>query len=72
MAVDPIVVVVERFKERYNLSGDDFAELNEKYSVLDFIYDCCESGCRTGTDSILDDIHEYIEKQKLAEEDNIN
>ena len=72
MAVDPIVVVVELFKERYNLSAEEFIELNARYSLLDYISDCCESFCRTGDDGILGDIQEYIEKQKLAEQDKID
>jgi len=72
LAVDPIVLIVESFKERYNLSGDEFAELNAKYSILDFIYDRGESFYRTGNEGILDDIHKYIEKQKIGEQNNID
>jgi len=72
VAVDPIVVVVELFKDRYNISGDEFIELNAKYSILDFIYDRSESSYRAGNEGILDDIHEYIEKQKLKEQNSID
>jgi len=65
MAVDPIVVVADLFKERHGLSSDEFIELNAKYSILDFIYDHCESFCQTGNEAILDDIQAHIEKQKL-------
>ena len=72
MAVDPIVVVANLFKERYHLTSDEFIELNDKYAVLDFIFDCCESFCKTGDEGVLDDIHEYIEKQKLAERNRVD
>jgi len=70
MAVDPIVVVAELYKEKYNLSSDEFIALNAKYFILDFIYDRCEMFCKTGSESILDDIHEHINRQKNAERKN--
>jgi hypothetical protein len=72
VAVDPIVVVVELFKERYDLSSEEFIELNARYSVLDFIAEVCESFCRTGNEGIIEDIQNYIEKQKLAEQTSID
>ena len=64
MAVDPVVVVVDLFKKRHNLSSDEFIELNARYSVLDFISENCELPYGAGNEKILEDIQEYIEKQK--------
>jgi len=66
VAVDPIVVVVDLFRERNNLSVDEFIALNARYSIIDFVADRCESLSRGGNEGVLEDLQEYIEKQKLT------
>jgi len=64
MAVDPIVITVDAFKEKYNLTSETFIELNAMYSLLDLIADRSEAYAMTGNERVLDEIHDYIEKQK--------
>ena len=66
MAVDPIVVIVEMYKKRNNLSSDEFIALNARYSILNFIDENYDSFHLSGSEEIIDKIQENIETQRLA------
>jgi len=64
MAVDPVVVAVDLFRKKYNISPEEFAVLDKKHAVMDFIYDGSEEFSRTGNEKFLEEIWEYVERQR--------
>ena len=55
-----IVLCIEEYKNRKNLSGKAVIELFKKYSVIEYITSFYESLHTTGINYIINDIDEYI------------
>lgn len=55
-----IVLCIEEYKNRKNLSGKAVIELFKKYSVIEYITRFYESLHTTGINYIINDIDEYI------------
>jgi len=58
------IEIANEYMKRYNLSLDEFIELDEKYAILEFIEDGYEPFHLTGTEGILEEVHEYINEQR--------
>ena len=68
MAVNQIlflqIEIANEYMKKYNMSLDEFNELDEKYAILEFIEDGYEPLHLTGNEGILEEIHEYINEQR--------
>ena len=68
MAVNQIlflqIEIANEYMKRYNMSPDEFNELDDKYAILEFIEDGYEPFHLTGNEGILEEIHEYINEQR--------
>jgi hypothetical protein len=60
------IEIANEYMKRYNLSLDEFIELDEKYAILEFIEDGYEPFHLTGTEGILEEVHEYIKEQRAV------
>jgi len=67
MAVNQVlflqIEIVNEYMKKYNMTLNEFNELDDKYAILEFIEDGYEPLHLTGNEGILEEIHEYIEKQ---------
>ena len=61
-----LVYCVERYRHSKALSGQEVAELFEKYRVYDYITKYFESLHTTGDICIIQDIDDYIDSVKEA------
>jgi len=68
MAVNQVlflqIEIVNEYMKKYNLSLDEFNELDDKYAILEFIEAGYEPLHLTGNEGILEEIHKYIKDQK--------
>ena len=68
MAVNQVlflqIEIANEYMKRYNISLDEFNELNDKYAILEFIEEGYEPFHLMGNEGILEEIHEYIEEQR--------
>jgi len=73
MAVNQIlflqIEIANEYMRRYNMSLDEFTELDDKYAILEFIEDGYEPFHLTGNEGILEEIHEYINEQRAINGD---
>ena len=67
MAVNQVLLlqieIANEYMKKYNISLNEFNELDEKYAILEFIEDGYEPFHLTGNEGILEEIHEYIKEQ---------
>jgi len=68
MALDPVIFMqiemANLYMERYELSPDEFLELDNKYNILAFIAEGYEPFHLTGDEGILNEIQDYITAQE--------
>jgi len=68
MAVNQVLLlqieIANEYMKKYNISLNEFNELDEKYAILEFIEDGYEPFHLTGNEGILEEIHEYIKEQR--------
>ena len=73
MAVNQVlflqIEIVNEYMKRYNISIDEFNELDDKYAILEFIEDGYEPFHLTGNDGIFEEIDEYIKEQRAVQGD---
>jgi len=58
------IEIANEYMKKYNISLDEFNELDEKYAILEFIEDGYEPFHLTGNEGILEEVHEYIKEQR--------
>jgi len=58
------IEIANEYMKRYNMSIEEFNELDEKYAISEFIEDAYEPLHLTGNEGILNEIQEYINEQK--------
>jgi hypothetical protein len=65
MALDPVIYMqvemTNLYISKYNLSLDEFLELDEKYDLLEFIGEGYEPFHLMGNEGILNEIHDYLQ-----------
>ena len=61
MAVDPIILFINLYMEKNNLSHAEFGELNKKYSILKHISENYDEFDKMNDKEILDSIQKHIE-----------
>ena len=68
MALDPVIYMqvemANLYMEIYNISPDEFLELDNKYNILAYIEEGYEPFHLTGNEGILDEIQDYIVAQE--------
>ena len=60
------IEIANEYMKRYNMSLDEFNELDDKYAILEFIEDGYEPFHLTGNEGILEAVHEYINEQRAC------
>lgn len=70
MAINQVVYLqvemANLYMSRHNLTPEEFLALDKKYDVLGFIGDGYEAFHLTGSEGVLDEIHEYIDSLSSA------
>lgn len=59
-----LIYCMEVYKSSKDLSGEQVAELFDKYRIMEYIMTCYEALHTTGENYIIDDIEQYIEENK--------
>lgn len=59
-----LIYCMEVYKSSKDLSGEQVAELFDKYRIMEYIMTCYEALHTTGEKYIIDDIEQYIEENK--------
>ena len=62
------IEIANEYMKRYNISIDEFNELDDKYAILEFIEDGYEPLHLTGNEGILEEINEYIKEQRAVKD----
>ena len=60
------VEISNQYMRKYNITLDEFLDLDEKYDLLEFIREGYEPFHLMGNEGILLEINEYIEMAKSA------
>ena len=61
-----LVLCIEEYKNRKEMSGKEVLKLFNRYAVCEYIYQFYEVLHTTGTQYIVNDIDQYIESQQTA------
>jgi len=63
------IEIANEYMKRYNISIDEFNELDDKYAILEFIEAGYEPFHLTGNEGIIEEINEYIKEQRAINGD---
>jgi hypothetical protein len=70
MKVDSVlflqVDVVSEFMRQHNLTPQEFIELDKEYNILHFLEIGYEPFHLSGTQGVVEEVEEYIERRKAA------
>lgn len=61
-----IVLCIEEYKNKKNMTGKEVADLFNRYSVIEYIRSFYDVLHTTGTKYIIDDIDSYIDSRKAS------
>ncbi len=61
-----IVLCIEEYKNRKNMTGKEVVDLFNRYSVIEYIRSFYDVLHTTGTKYIIDDIDSYIDSRKAS------
>ncbi len=61
-----IVLCIEEYKNKKNMTGKEVVDLFNRYSVIEYIRSFYDVLHTTGTKYIIDDIDSYIDSRKAS------